>query len=175
MDECQRASIPTLRSIVSPYIPSYPSDAPVIKLSRAVALVHPDAGTNRTNAVSRDNLMNGLGLKYNGQYINKDLDFVGTDGFWWMSAIRNNTYSYSSRINTDGYIYPQGQSVQNMGRAVRCIPPTLLVVLVQDLIHCRMYILATITGVQVGFTARRWKVATGHLVLSVVPIAMAWV
>ena len=83
----------------------------------------PDAGTNRTNAVSRDNLMNGLGLKYNGQYINKDLDFVGTDGFWWMSAIRNNTYSYSSRINTDGYIYPQGQSVQNMGRAVRCIPP----------------------------------------------------
>ncbi|MBR2864368.1 hypothetical protein IKE88_02370 [Candidatus Saccharibacteria bacterium] len=32
---------------------------------------------------------------------------------------------------------------------------TPLVALVQDLIHCRMYILATITGIRVGFTARR--------------------
>ena len=66
--------------------------------------------------------MTGASLGYDGQYVNNDLSLVSTDGFWWMSTIRNNTYSYSSRINTDGYIYPQGQSVQNMGRAVRCIP-----------------------------------------------------
>ncbi|MBR2864325.1 hypothetical protein IKE88_02135 [Candidatus Saccharibacteria bacterium] len=43
------------------------------------------------------------------------------------------------------------------GCALRCVPgiSSPLVALVQDLIHCRMYMLATITGLRVGFTTRR--------------------
>ncbi|MBR2864179.1 hypothetical protein IKE88_01355 [Candidatus Saccharibacteria bacterium] len=44
----------------------------------------------------------------------------------------------------------------------------------QDLIHCRMYILVTITGVQVCFTTRRRLVTTGHLMFIVVPLVTAW-
>ncbi|MBR2864574.1 hypothetical protein IKE88_03490 [Candidatus Saccharibacteria bacterium] len=40
----------------------------------------------------------------------------------------------------------------------------------QDLIHCRMYILGTITGLRVGFTTRRCMVPTGRLLFIVVPI-----
>ena len=46
--------------------------------------------------------------------------------------------------------------------SIKSSPP--LVALVQDLIHCRMYIQATITGLRVGFTTRRCMATTGHLV-----------
>ncbi|MBR2864565.1 hypothetical protein IKE88_03440 [Candidatus Saccharibacteria bacterium] len=40
----------------------------------------------------------------------------------------------------------------------------------QDLIHCRMYILALMPGVLVGFTTRRWMAATGRLLFMIAPI-----
>ena len=41
-------------------------------------------------------------------------------------------------------------------------------------IHCRMSILATITGVlRVGFTARRWVATTGRLVFIIAPVVTA--
>ena len=127
----------------------------------------PDAGTNRTNAVSSDNLMNEAGLKYSGNYIiNDTLNNVGVAGTWWSSTIVNTRYSYNLRINNHvDVLRPQSDNDDShIGRAVRCISPTPLVALVQDLIHCRMYILATITGVRVGFTTSRWLAATGRLV-----------
>ena len=61
---------------------------------------------------------------------------------------------YSSRLDN--------MRVHNkrFGFPLRCVmtsgfSPPPLVALVQDLIHCRMYILATITGLRVGFTTRR--------------------
>ena len=40
----------------------------------------PDAGTNRANAVSRDNLMNEVSLGYDGSYGYYSLFNVGTNG-----------------------------------------------------------------------------------------------
>ena len=105
----------------------------------------PNAGTNRTNAVSRDNLMNGLGLEYCGGY-GSSLSLVGTLGFWWSSAIIHATHSYGLYVDTsDGILSPQSNSTKYIGRSVRCLLSPL-VALVQDLIHCRMYILVSITG-----------------------------
>ena len=41
----------------------------------------PDAGTNRTNAVSRDNLMTGASLGYDGAYVATLPDAVSRSGF----------------------------------------------------------------------------------------------
>ncbi|MBR2864066.1 hypothetical protein IKE88_00765 [Candidatus Saccharibacteria bacterium] len=45
----------------------------------------------------------------------------------------------------------------------------------QDLIHCRMYILAAITGIQVGSTAKQYMASTGHLVLLTTPIITVFI
>ena len=125
----------------------------------------PDAGTNRNNAMSRDNLMNGASLGYSGHYTGTTLNYVGERGLWWLSTIHNNSsYSYFLLINTSGSIHSEGGSgYKYLGRSVRCLLSPL-VALVQDLIHCRMYILAAITGVRVGFTTRRCLATTGRLV-----------
>ena len=124
----------------------------------------PDAGTNRTNAVSRDNLMNGASLGYSGHYTGTILNYVGERGLWWLSTIHNNSsYSYFLLINTSGSIQSKGSGYKYIGRSVRCLLSPL-VTLVQDLIHCRMYIQATTTGPLVGFTTRRWLATTGPLV-----------
>ncbi|MBR2864440.1 hypothetical protein IKE88_02760 [Candidatus Saccharibacteria bacterium] len=47
-------------------------------------------------------------------------------------------------------------------------------IVAQDLIHCRMYILAAITGVRVGFTSRRCMDTTGRLVFIIAPIVTTW-
>ena len=124
----------------------------------------PNAGTNRTNAVSRDNLMNGASLGYDGSYRTASLDNVGLYGFWWSSTIRAIDRSYHLIVSLEiSEIHPQGANNKHVGRSVRCLLSPLEA-LVQDLIHCRMYILATITGLRVGFTTSRCMATTGRLV-----------
>ena len=80
----------------------------------------PDAGTNRTNAVSRDNLMEGAGLRYDGRYVNAALNNIDTNGSWWSSTIMSTIASHTLGVGTDGGIYPKGSnSNKNYGRAVR--------------------------------------------------------
>ncbi|MBR3233297.1 hypothetical protein IKG12_00330 [Candidatus Saccharibacteria bacterium] len=79
----------------------------------------PDAGTNRINAVSRDNLMEGAGLKYGGYYGSTTLNNVGTRGYWWVSTIRGTNGAYSLLMYSDNTIYPQGNSDKYVGRSVR--------------------------------------------------------
>ena len=83
----------------------------------------PDAGTNRTNAVSSDNLMTEAGLKYSGNYvINNLLNNVGVAGTWWSSTIVNTRYSYNLRINNNvDVLRPQSDNDDRyIGRSVRC-------------------------------------------------------
>ncbi|MBR3233699.1 hypothetical protein IKG12_02465 [Candidatus Saccharibacteria bacterium] len=79
----------------------------------------PNAGTNRTNAVSRDNLMNGVSLGYSGNYSSKALNVVGIDGHWQSSTISNTDYSYNLRITTEGTVNPQNRGNKFIGRSVR--------------------------------------------------------
>ena len=81
----------------------------------------PDAGTNRTNAVSRDNLMNGAGLGYVGSYNEILLYNVGIAGHWWSSTVSdnsNNAYRLYISLN-DSLIRPRAGNNKNTGRAVR--------------------------------------------------------
>ena len=79
----------------------------------------PDAGTNRTNAVSRDNLMNEAELGYDGNYSGNSLRSVGTNGEWNSSTTRDTRFLEFLYTNTDSYIYPQGDGSKYFGRAVR--------------------------------------------------------
>ena len=81
----------------------------------------PDAGTNRTNAVSRDNLMNGVGLGYDGNSNDVYINNVGTYGRWWASTVGDESRSYGLDIFNDGYLQPSGTNGRNIGRAVRCV------------------------------------------------------
>ncbi|MBR3233719.1 hypothetical protein IKG12_02570 [Candidatus Saccharibacteria bacterium] len=123
----------------------------------------PNAGTNRTNAVSRDNLMNNVELGYDGQSVSTAIGNVGVRGLWWSSTRSGTSSSLYLAIDMNGITYPSDSGARYSGRSVRCLlsPP---VALVQDLIHCRMYIQAIITGILVGFTTRRCMAATGRLV-----------
>ena len=79
----------------------------------------PDAGTNRTNAVSRDNLMNEASLKYSGDYDIGLLYNVGAGGFWWSSTILSGNSSRLLGTTNFDAINPQGGSNKNVGRTVR--------------------------------------------------------
>ena len=80
----------------------------------------PDAGTNRTDAVSRDNLMNEVSLGYSGIYVNGVLDDVSASGSWWSSTIDHSTSSYASRVaNAGSNINPQNSNQKRYGRSVR--------------------------------------------------------
>ena len=123
----------------------------------------PNAGTNRTNAVSRDNLMNNVELGYDGQSVGTAIGNVGVRGLWWSSTRNGTSSSLYLAIDMNGIAYPSDSGARYSGRSVRCLLSPL-VALVQDLIHCRMYIQATISGVRVSFTTSRWVATTGHLV-----------
>ena len=130
----------------------------------------PNAGTDRNNAVSRDNLMNGASLKYSGYYVSTSLGEIGQGGGWRSSTISDSNEAHRLFIYLgNGRIGPVGYDVKFIGRSVRCISSPL-VALVQDLIHCRMSIQASTTGVLVGFTNRRCMATTGHLLFMIVPI-----
>ncbi|MBR3233442.1 hypothetical protein IKG12_01090 [Candidatus Saccharibacteria bacterium] len=93
----------------------------------------PDAGTNRTNAVSRDNLMEGAGLGYDGFYNTTSLNYVGAYGLRLSSTIRNTEYPYGADVNISGGILPRYHGrTKNIGFAVRCAtqrkPETLIVI-----------------------------------------------
>ncbi len=79
----------------------------------------PDAGTNRTNAVSRDNLMNGAGLEYSGVYSGTVLNNISANGNWWSYAIDGSSNSYLLYIATDSDIAPRGIHAKFLGRSVR--------------------------------------------------------
>ena len=79
----------------------------------------PDAGTNRTNAVSRDNLMNGASVKYSGDYDIGLLYNVGVGGFWWSSTILSGNSSRLLGTTNFDAINPQVGSNKNVGRTVR--------------------------------------------------------
>ncbi|MBR2864460.1 hypothetical protein IKE88_02870 [Candidatus Saccharibacteria bacterium] len=80
----------------------------------------PNAGTNRINAVSRDNLMNEVSLGYDGSYGYYSLFNVGTNGIWWTSDIYNDSYSHYLGLFTDGRINPQDKYHKYTGYSVRC-------------------------------------------------------
>ena len=92
----------------------------------------PDAGTNRANAVSRDNLMNEVSLGYDGSYGYYSLFNVGTNGIWWTSDIYDDGYSRYLGLFTDGRINPQDRYHKYTGYSVRCAtqrkPETLIVI-----------------------------------------------
>ncbi|MBR2864324.1 hypothetical protein IKE88_02130 [Candidatus Saccharibacteria bacterium] len=80
----------------------------------------PDAGTNRTNAVSRNNLMEGAGLGYNGSYNATSLGHVGARGYYWSTTIYNSSNSRNIRVDySNGGIYPQNSSTKYDGSVVR--------------------------------------------------------
>ncbi|MBR2864180.1 hypothetical protein IKE88_01360 [Candidatus Saccharibacteria bacterium] len=82
--------------------------------------MHSDAGTNRTNAVSRDNLMNGAGLGYDGYYLQVALYRIGLAGLWWSSTIRSTSNTYYLGTNSDqDSISPQNIADKYTGRAMR--------------------------------------------------------
>ena len=123
----------------------------------------PNAGTNRTNAVSRDNLMNNEELGYDGQSVGTAIGNVGVRGLWWSSTRSGTSSSLYLAIDMNGIAYPSDSGARYSGRSVRCLLSPL-VALVQDLIQCHMCGQATITVVRVGFTSRRWVATTGRLV-----------
>ncbi|MBR3233829.1 hypothetical protein IKG12_03155 [Candidatus Saccharibacteria bacterium] len=81
----------------------------------------PDAGTNRTNAVSRDNLMEGAGLKYSGTYNGTSLNYVDSNGSWYSSTATNTTSAYNMYVYSDENtcIFPRNSNNKYYGRAVR--------------------------------------------------------
>ena len=79
----------------------------------------PNAGTDRNNAVSRDNLMNGAGLKYDGYYLPMTLEIIGIGGVWWSSIIRDANRAYFLSVNIDNGIFPLNNNSKSIGRAVR--------------------------------------------------------
>ena len=79
----------------------------------------PNAGTNRTNAVSRDNLMNEAGLKYDGYYLPMTLEIIGIGGVWLSSIIRDANRAYFLSVNIDNGIFPLNNNSKSIGRAVR--------------------------------------------------------
>ena len=80
----------------------------------------PDAGTDRKNAVSRDNLMNGVGLGYDGYYSSASLNTVGIGATWQSSTISDDVKnSYSFGINAGGTLSPQYSHTKSIGRSVR--------------------------------------------------------
>ena len=82
----------------------------------------PNAGTNRTNAVSRDNLMNEAELNYNGIYNKTSLDDVGALGRWHASTINRTSASYFLYVDDlNDNISPQRDGNKYFGRAVRCV------------------------------------------------------
>ena len=86
----------------------------------------PDAGTNRTNAVSRDNLMNEASLGYDGYYRDFVLDSISENGNYWSSTIVGALGSYYLNIRTDEAILPQSYANNKyIGRSVRCAPKKL--------------------------------------------------
>ena len=80
----------------------------------------PDAGTNRINTVSRDNLMNGAGLKYSGYY-NGPTTIVGlnTSGGRWSASVSSTDHAYRLDVYTNGRIEPRQTGNKQLGRSVR--------------------------------------------------------
>ena len=82
----------------------------------------PDAGTNRTNAVSRDNLMNGTSLGYSGYFYDTSLNNIGSVGVWWSSTSSDNVSAYYLDITKVNHVGPQNNnSTKVLGRSVRCL------------------------------------------------------
>ncbi|MBR2864065.1 hypothetical protein IKE88_00760 [Candidatus Saccharibacteria bacterium] len=79
----------------------------------------PNAGTNRTNAVSRDNLMEGAGLGYNGYYTSTSLNSIGESMNLWSSTLRETKNSHFLYIDIDNRIHPVNNGVRYLGRSVR--------------------------------------------------------
>ena len=80
----------------------------------------PDAGTSRKNAVSRDNLMNGAGLEYDGYYSGASLNAVNVGATWQSSTVSDDIKeSYSFGINAGGTLSPQYSNGKILGRSVR--------------------------------------------------------
>ena len=81
----------------------------------------PNAGTNRTNAVSRDNLMNGMRLKYDGHYSETSLNNIGLGVGLWSINTRDYSTAYNLVFsNTGDHIYPQSRNNKYFGFGVRC-------------------------------------------------------
>ena len=80
----------------------------------------PDAGTNRANAVSRDNLMNGASLGYDRLYNNASSSGTNSHGYWWTSTIHNTSARYIV-VATSDIISPQNSGYKYFGFAVRCV------------------------------------------------------
>ena len=81
----------------------------------------PDAGTNRTNAVSRDNLMNNVELGYDGQSVGTTIANVGVRGLWWSSTRNGTSSSPYLAIDMNGITYPSDSGARYSGRSVRCL------------------------------------------------------
>ena len=81
----------------------------------------PDAGTNRTNAVSRDNLMEETRLGYTGAYNNNTLNTVGKLTYQQSSTLRSNATGYVLDLRKDEEaIHPQDSNYKRLGLPVRC-------------------------------------------------------
>ncbi|MBR3233383.1 hypothetical protein IKG12_00780 [Candidatus Saccharibacteria bacterium] len=72
--------------------------------------------------------MTGASLGYSGNYNGNALRDVGTNGVWWSSTISDAIYSRYLSTFAEGGISPQIASYKLMGRAVRClsVSPLLL-------------------------------------------------
>ena len=89
--------------------------------------------------------MNNVELGYDGQSLGTAISNVGVRGLWWSSTRNGTSSSLYLAIDMNGITYPSDSGARYSGRSVRCLLSPL-VALVQDLIHCRMYILVSITG-----------------------------
>ena len=89
----------------------------------------PDAGTNRTNAVSRDNLMNGAELRYDGFYNATSLNYVGGAGGRWSATVSSDSQVYRLDVYPDGRIYPNDAGTRQLGRSVRYIAQILVLLI----------------------------------------------
>ena len=77
------------------------------------------------------------------------------NSYYWSSSIVSSSHSYTLYMYNAHFIKANNNNKRS-GIALRYVMTlrfsSLLVALVQDLILCRMYMLASITGIRVGFT-----------------------
>ena len=79
-------------------------------------------GSNRDNDPTiRDKYLNQASFGYAGSYISGALRYVGSDGTWWSSTIKDSNYAYSLYLDIDGYMYPHDDNNKANGVPVRCV------------------------------------------------------
>ncbi|MBR3233287.1 hypothetical protein IKG12_00280 [Candidatus Saccharibacteria bacterium] len=70
--------------------------------------------------MSRDNLMNGAELRYDGFYNATSLNYVGGAGGRWSATVSSDSQVYRLDVYPDGRIYPNDAGTRQLGRSVRC-------------------------------------------------------